>query len=233
MTIDLGGGRSIRFGGTIDRVDICESSGKSYLRIIDYKSSPKAINKNTLAAGVNLQMLIYLFAATEPGAPFDGSEPAGVLYTPVSVYDTKLKNSRVPGLDSKAIEPHLKSSGLILRDTDVIGLMESGKSGRFIPAKLNADGTIYKYSQVISRTGLSQLKDYVYGELIGMAEELLSGNAEASPLKGEKGLPCAFCDFGDICGNADTDEPRLPDEEKLEQAENILKATDEDGKEEQ
>lgn len=231
--IDLGSGRSISFGGVIDRVDTCESNGRKYVSIIDYKSSRKTINPRTLSAGVNLQMLIYLFAATEKGAPFEGYVPSGVLYAPVSVPSMTPTDAKDPEKDSSAIEPFLRHSGLILADKETAGLMENGLGGRFIPAKLKKDGDFYDNSSIITEEGLARLKELVYSELKEMAEGLLSGNAEASPMEIDSNTPCKFCDYSDICGNADTDQPRHPSEEKAELADEILGMKGIKGKEEE
>ncbi|MBQ8960741.1 MAG: exodeoxyribonuclease V subunit gamma [Ruminococcus sp.] len=224
VEIQLGEGRRLSFGGIIDRVDTCEAGGKKYIRIIDYKSSRRSIDAKTLAGGINLQMLIYLFAATDKGGLYEGYEPAGVLYSPIAYSEVKAEAAKDPNVSRGDSE--LKASGLVLSDEEVVELMEHGGRGRFVPVKLTGKNVPDQYSSVISAEGLGRLKDFVYRELSGMAEALLDGQVPASPLKKQNGTPCVFCDHGDICGVSDPEEPRLPDEGRLQEAAEILKMND-------
>lgn len=224
VELPFGDGKRLSFGGIIDRVDTCESGGRKYIRIIDYKSSRRTIDPKTLAGGINLQMLIYLFAATDKGGLYEGYDPAGVLYTPIAYSEVTAGASKDPSGGNAASE--LKASGLVLSDEEVVQLMESGVKGRYIPVKLTKSSLPDQYSSVISEEGLGRLKDYVYRELTGMAEALLEGKVPASPLKSGSGTPCAFCDFGDICGIPEPKDPRLPDADKLAEASEILKMKD-------
>ena len=58
-------------------------NGKTYLRVIDYKSGGKDFVLSDVLSGLNMQMLIYLFAIGENGEEKYGDVfPSGVLYMP-------------------------------------------------------------------------------------------------------------------------------------------------------
>lgn len=77
------GGR-LRLGGVVDRVDGWVHGGRLYLRVVDYKTGSKSFSLSDVVHGLNMQMLLYLFALESQGKRLYGQEPvpAGVLYIP-------------------------------------------------------------------------------------------------------------------------------------------------------
>ena len=67
-TITLDDGRVLKIIGNIDRVDSFEKDGKNFIRIIDYKTGVKDFVLSDVLYGLNMQMLIYLFAISQNGA---------------------------------------------------------------------------------------------------------------------------------------------------------------------
>ena len=55
-------GKRVCFGGKIDRVDIYENEGKIYFRVIDYKSSKHTFSIDDIRSGLDIQLILYLFA---------------------------------------------------------------------------------------------------------------------------------------------------------------------------
>ena len=220
--LKFGKNKKLSFGGIVDRVDTCKINGSDYMRVVDYKSSIRKIDEYTLADGLNLQMLIYLFAAVDKGALYDGFIPAGVLYTPVRIDDLDSDDIKILSYNQSAIDSKLKTTGLLIDNKKVLESMEHGVSGRFIPANIKKDGTCGAYSSVISEDLMDDLKKFVYQHLIDMAESMYNGNIEAVPLLSKKKLPCKYCEFADICGNGDGTVFHESDENKLEEAKRLL-----------
>ncbi len=235
VVLPFGDGKKLSFGGIVDRADICSINGKDYVRIIDYKSSRKSITAETLGSGINMQMLLYLFASADKGGIYEGCEPAGVLYSPLQITEVKLEPHRVDSFNSSAVDSSLKTSGLVLSDMDVLSAMEKNITGKYIPVKLNKSGDIDARSGCISREGMEKLKEYTYSKLTSMAESLYGGRVEAEPLLTGGVLPCAYCDYINICDNTKLERYRLPDEKAVSEAAEILdmkydgKGDDEDG----
>ena len=222
IDLSFGDGYTLTFGGVVDRADLCTVGGEKYLRIVDYKSSRKDITAETLASGVNMQMLLYLFACVGRGGAYEGCQPAGVLYSPIKISDIKLEQHRVDSVNSSAVNSSLKTSGLVLGDRKVIGAMEHDMAGVYIPAKLGKDGEIDGKSSCVSRSAMELLREFTYSKLIEMAERLLCGEIEAKPLKTAKSDPCEYCDYKNICDSGSIKEFREPDEASIERAKEIL-----------
>ena len=82
MEIPLRAGDTIQMRGRIDRIDASEIEGKSYIRVIDYKSSARELDLSEVYYGLSLQMMTYLDVALENADELLGvhADPAGVLY---------------------------------------------------------------------------------------------------------------------------------------------------------
>lgn len=222
VRLPFGDGKTLSFGGIVDRADVCRIGDRNYLRIIDYKSSRKDITAESLAGGINMQMLLYLFAATDKGGIYEGYEPAGVLYSPVRISEVAPEEHKVDSVNEKAISSSLKTSGLVLGDMDVLEAMEQNVRGEFIPVKLDKNGVPDKSSDCITAEGMERLREYTYDKLTDMAESLLSGNAEAIPLVIGGNTPCSYCGYINICDNSEMKRQRTPEPESLAGAEEIL-----------
>ena len=56
---------TVQVGGKIDRVDEASVGGEQFVRVIDYKTGGKAFKLSEAKEGLNMQMLLYLFAVGE------------------------------------------------------------------------------------------------------------------------------------------------------------------------
>lgn len=222
VVLDFGKKYKLTFGGIVDRVDICEVNGQNYICIVDYKSSQKKITPVTLGSGIDLQMLLYLFAATDKGGVYENYEPAGVLYSPIQISAVESDDYKIDSLNSSVLNSELKTSGLVISDKTVLEAMENCIGGKYIPVKLLKSGEFDRYSTCISKGSIKKLRDFTYSKLIKMAESLLSGDAEAEPLVKKKENPCEYCGYVNICDNSRLERFKTPDAESVAEAEEIL-----------
>lgn len=223
LTLPFGRGKTLNFGGIIDRADVCTVNGEKYIRIIDYKSSGKNIDKFTLSNGINMQMLLYLFAITGEGGAFEDYNPAGVLYSPVTISSVKTEDVRSDTENQAVINSGLKTSGLVLGNKDVLEAMEHDISGNYIPVKLNKENEIDKKSSCLSLKAFKQLKEFSYRKLIEMAESVYNGDADANPLIMDTvSVPCNYCEYSNVCGNTHLTRFRDARSSDTSEAESIL-----------
>ncbi len=196
-------GITVYFEGTVDRIDVYRRDGAAYVRVIDYKSGVKDFKFEDLLYGVNMQMLLYLFALTDQSRSgrFSKDIPAGVLYMPAK--DAAAGLGRNGGEEElrEVLNGTYKMKGAVLRDDDVIAAMEADCGGVFIPVKKSSGGYT-AYSKLVTEKQLENLRKYSYRLLCETAESLAKGRIEAIPLMdGSGGLPCDYCDYRSICGN--------------------------------
>ena len=200
VTGDLAAG-SLR--GFVDRVDLyTTASGKTYLRVIDYKTGEKEFNYTEILEGIGLQMLIYLFALTREAEQFYGRplEPAGVLYLPAR-YEVKSLKGR-PG-EAEADQVHskdLKRKGLLLDDEEILRAMEPETvKPVFLPyhfvKKNNA-----RTGDLADAGRLRQMERHVSRLLGRLADEIWQGRIEADPFwRNEGHNACKWCEYREVC----------------------------------
>ena len=192
--------------GKIDRVDSWTNSGRTYLRVIDYKTGRKSFELSDVLHGRDMQMLIYLFALNKYGGLEYGAEriPAGVLYVPAR--DIIVKAARnTPEDELDRLRSHkLRRGGLVLSDPVVIEAMENGESKKYLPVKYTKEGEITGDSLVTSEQ-VDLLSVHVSDMLRSAADEIIDGVVACSPYyKGPEDNACTYCEFHSVCGFDET-----------------------------
>ncbi len=167
--------------GSIDRVDIWNG----YVRVIDYKTGTKKFKLSDTLVGLNMQMLIYLYALVKgDNELLNNTTPAGVLY--------------VPSKREKE-DTSLRMNGLILDDEGVFTAMEKENGGEFIPKhEYTKEGSL-KHDTYVS----SEVFELVFGHIEKlikkMGKEVFAGYLSAIPKDSGGKTPCEYCDYAPIC----------------------------------
>lgn len=208
MVVPLPDGGSLSIRGSVDRVDVMEKSGKSYLRVIDYKSGTKEFLLSDVLSGLNMQMLIYLFCISQtPNGPYHGMMPSGVLYMPVRRSVSSLPRGTAAQEAKANASKALRMKGLVLNDLTVLKGMEQELGGKYIPVKT---GKEIKGS-LISAEQLGKLSSKINSLLSEMGQMLHQGQIEMHPVHGKNyEHTCEYCDYQSVCVN------------KLEKSERII-----------
>ena len=182
---------TVQVAGKIDRVDEASVGGEQFVRVIDYKTGGKAFKLSEAKEGLNMQMLLYLFAVGESRGRFAGTVPAGILYMPAG--PRQLKFGRDEG-DALARAGLFKMNGLVLDEEPVLRAMEQ-VPGSFIepPGRNAADSRI-------SREGLEELKAGSEELLRRMGAALLAGEVAPAPKESGGRSPCTWCEYKVLCG---------------------------------
>lgn len=191
--------------GIVDRVDTFTSDdGKTYLRIVDYKTGSKQLNFEDIYNGVNLQMLLYMLALTEGTDPdFKDCVPAGVLY--VNSVFLKCTGDFDPISEAShkklaSANSQFKRTGLLVEDMVSLTAMDEQFSGNYAPISINKDGSISKKSDVISKDAFKNLEKAAQRRVESFGNSLLLGKIDAIPLgRNDKELPCRYCEFTSVC----------------------------------
>ncbi len=189
--------RHTQIYGQIDRADILEIEDKTYLRVIDYKSSNLDLDENKIRGGLQLQLLTYLDVL----AKGNNYQPSGTLYlglTP-SVKSISVKSEAEI---EKASQFTYKMKGIVLDDEKVIRAMdkslESGHSD-ILPVAITKDGKPYTNSKVKDEEGFEELRNTVGKHIITMSEDILQGDISIYPYRYKQETGCRFCPYRNIC----------------------------------
>lgn len=219
---DLGGGRTLKLSGRIDRVDVCVDNGRKYLRLMDYKSGPNDLDQEKIRRGLQLQLITYM--ETLLGISSDGLEsvPSALLY--YRICDPVLDESPVKALSEKEdqekereqqVRKMLRPTGLVYEDEESIRHLDrqlvSGRDSDVIPAGRKKGGDFTSASRLIGREEYRGLADAAAQAMCRLASDILDGNVTAAPVLLDKGSSCDYCPFREACGF----DPRIPGYEKV------------------
>jgi ATP-dependent helicase/nuclease subunit B len=202
IVIELPSGEKVNIIGKIDRIDMLEREGETYIRIVDYKSGSKEFKLSDVYFGLQIQLLLYLDAvcANESEGLENPLLPGGILYFKID--DPMIKNMRNLSDEQLEIEimKSLKMKGLLLKDVDIIKEMDREIVGNsyIIPARINKDGTLGK-SSAASEEQFLALKNHVRENLARCCTEMLKGDITIKPYKKKKETACDYCIYSSVC----------------------------------
>lgn len=202
--VDIGDGCTLYIAGQIDRVDVYEKDGVSYIRIIDYKTGSKQFKLKEIKKGFNLQMLLYLASITHGGKDKYGDNivPAGVLYSNV-VLSAKNHDLGNDGLEQAAGDVSKPvGSGIFLDDDEILMAMDPTENSIYLPIG-RKNGVIEKTEAVTSLEGMGELLDFATLTAGELAREMKNGLKSVTPFDGRKEgidiLPCNYCEMYPVC----------------------------------
>ena len=173
VLLKLEDGSSVRLGGTIDRVDVFRTDDAVYLRVVDYKSGNHVFDLKQVASGMDIQLILYLFAAANAGEQKNERViPAGAEFFYAAREKGKISIGR---------------SGFICDNPEILSA---------------ADGTedqIY-LKKLIRQTEdeIRRLTDGMQETVRSVASRILSGEADKTPSEDA----CKFCPIRPNCGVA-------------------------------
>ncbi len=214
MRVELEGGHSMRFSGKVDRMDVWEGPDATYLKIMDYKSSSHKLDYTAVYYGRQLQLPLYMNAATELMAarnPGRDVRPAGLLYYHIADPILSVSADQA-GTDHKGdILRQLRPEGLINGRPEILRAMDAelmdnadegitGVPSDVIRVTLKKDGTPDAHSRVASEEELQLLQRFVRRKLIAAGNEIVSGRRPARPYRQKKKNGCEYCDYRAVCG---------------------------------
>lgn len=206
-----------QLSGKVDRVDGYIRDGRLYVRVMDYKSGKKSFSLSDIWYGLNMQLVLYLYALQNEGLTRYREQlsralceivPAGVLYVPAQEELLDAERTADEELLNDLRDRALRRTGLVTDDLDILEAMEHGLSGdgRFIPVKLlapkkgKADSpALAAASAVADVAQFGRLARYAQGKLLEMARELARGDVRADPYRSGQQDYCQWCEFRPAC----------------------------------
>lgn len=203
-SLKLPTGHTISIRGSVDRVDLMEKDGNKYIRVIDYKTGTKEFALRDILHGLNLQMLIYLYAIKNNGSKRYGDNilPAGVLYMPSRSNSVTVKLGEKEASVEKRINDNFKMNGLLLDDITVVEGMENAGAGKFIPVSVKS-GLPYSSKSLASLEEIGYIFSKIDKIISKMANSLYSGDVSAVPVKGKHNNGCEYCLYSAVCNYRD------------------------------
>lgn len=197
-TLTLPDGGTLKITGSVDRVDTMEDGGQTFLRVIDYKTGGKEFRLSDVFEGLNMQMLIYLFALCDNGKEKYGSPlPAGILYVPAKTNGKTLERGAT---DEEVLYRRFENgrmNGVILENETVLKGMESAARGVFINAKITEKGEMK--GDFLSLSDFARLHQKIDEILVKTGTSLHEGKIEAVPVVDGGYAVCDYCPYASVC----------------------------------
>ncbi len=185
------GGLSI--GGRIDRVDVAinPDTGRTALRIIDYKTGRASFRLQGLLHGVDLQPAIYLAAALA-ARPED--EVGGIFLLPTAHrWDTV----DGPPDDTPDSPPHLE--GIAPAEPAALRLHERIPDGSITGVRLRNDGKPRADASVLSARGFQGLIATLTAIVEDLGQRIQAGDIRPRPVRRGTTLACLGCPYPAVC----------------------------------
>ncbi len=205
--VKLNDGGKLFFYGVVDRVDsYIDDTGTEYIRVVDYKTKTggKSFSLEDVINGMNLQMLIYLYAFTNTPSQNPRAE-AGIMYMPASKEEFKPTDKELGDCVLRAqIDKKLMRSGMYLDDRRIIDAMEIGEEKRFVGLKY--DKKLDEYASSASSTlatveEFGIIQRYIDMLFRNVMDDMKAGRIEADPIEENNsgGSACSYCLYHPIC----------------------------------
>jgi len=201
IVIELNDNSKIILTGKIDRIDILESNGKSYVKILDYKSYDKLYSLQDVYYGLQLQLILYLDAFIKNGRKIIENEllPGGMFYFKIDDPLIKIEKNIT---DEKLKQEILKTfniNGLVLNDSAVLSAID--KETDLTKEKLSIRNikTIKSSTTLANLEQFDALRKYVNKVIKDIGNEMLSGNIKIMPYKQSNKTGCDYCLYSTIC----------------------------------
>lgn len=205
---------SVTFKGFIDKIMYDDTSDKTVIAIIDYKTGNTDINLKYVPFGLSMQLPVYLYLASNM-KEFSNVKVGGF-------YIQKVLSEK-PIIDLKKDYLSLKHDNLLLRgysnsNKDILKLVDNTYvDSKIIKSmKLKKDGEYYSYSKVLSDDeidGLVKITDLKIDEAISF---ICDARFDINPkVDKDTNLGCLYCEYRDICFKEKKDDVIITPKEDL------------------
>ena len=150
--LELNNGSRVCLRGTIDRVDLYKENGTCYFRVVDYKSGTHKFSLEDVRSGLDIQLILYLFALLSAD---DQAVPGGAAY----LYAASEKGA-----------VSIRRSGIILKSEELLNAADQ------TPERTYTQPLIPK-----TRDEILDLMNDMHAAVCGAAERILRGEAQKTP----------------------------------------------------
>ncbi len=194
--ITLNDGTKMSLGGKVDRVDTYRLNGKTYIRVVDYKTGTKEFSLKDIEKGLNLQLLLYIYALTnKPTGAFAesiGGTPTAASIAYLSAVPGKVKALSMSSTDftENIFRSEISRTGLIVNEPEIIDAISVSGNNRHLMIKPRSNS-------FIENDNLHLLYGQIETILREIGDEMIGGHTEARPM--EKSGRCKFCRYAQIC----------------------------------
>lgn len=201
IEVELNDGKKMYLRGKIDRIDAAKIGEKTYLRIVDYKSTEHNLKLADVKEGVSLQLMTYMWALINNKSKISSNDlvfPAALSYFTLN---TKVLGMASFDNDQKYAERiirAMKLKGIYISDIEVLKKMdfsfESDKES-YIDVTTRMLSNVKSKQKVLDEETFSNECANMSNILSEIGNELVSGSVKACG----KEDACKYCKYSDFC----------------------------------
>ena len=196
LILPMKDGSRVAVRGTIDRIDSYENGDGIWLRVVDNKSREKKPDPARMATGEQLQLMIYLKAATEA---YPGARPAGAMFFPVTDKEISPRETDPAAVEEERMK-NVRMKGLVTADPDVITAMDRDIRPYSVDKVFNNDGSVAKgLWWAMDESALKNQMNAAVEKAAELCGEIRDGHVEAAPRGSGDDTACRYCDYRTIC----------------------------------
>jgi len=180
--------------GKIDRVDMLPGQN---VKVIDYKSGADKYDEKEVKAGIKLQLILYLRAATGKEKSEDKKRyPAGTFYFHVKEPDIDAgdmdysQNEIFRSELEENIRKAFRMDGVMVNKPEVLASISGGDT-----TVLSSKGK----GRAMEEKEFNDMLSAVYEKADGMCRSIVQGNISKSPKRKNAYTSCTYCDYRGIC----------------------------------
>ncbi len=150
--LTLSDGSTVLLSGKVDRIDLYRDGERVFVRVVDYKSGKHTFSLDEVRSGMDIQLVLYLFAVLQASPTL---HPAGAAYLYAA---------------SDGGKTEILRSGFFSDDPSLRAAADATPEGRYTKRLLSR-----------SEEELKALSDEMQSAVCRVAERILSGEAEKTP----------------------------------------------------
>jgi len=201
-TLELSEGRKVNIHGKIDRIDVFRQDGQNLALIFDYKKSEKPMDYSLIAAGLDVQLLIYALALKGRSLPgCENIQPIGAFYLPIEKWPQSRDLYDVPnqlGKIARKPKGFFDGSFYQLLDNNI----DSGYSRFYNFRYIKKDESVYGSYETTSAFRPEDFESFfkfALKKIKAISRDILAGTITVTPYRLAKKTPCAYCNYKSFC----------------------------------
>lgn len=194
------GDEEIILTGTVDRIDVLQDGEKSYIKVIDYKTSKKSFSLSDAYNGLDIQLVVYMSAVLSSDKLIKTQKyPGGMFYFSIfePLEETTLRSKEQI---EKLLMEQFKMDGILLDDDQVIKAMDedNAQALQTYIRKGRAKGG-KKSDHLFTQGEFDALMDHVHKNIQKSVEGIRQGNIQVNPAQAGNWTACGYCRYKGIC----------------------------------